>query len=108
VEAYPRKNTGPSEEGTPRARLSHRNKPRGFRADGDDEERDSVPSSPSYEKSDDGDMMGDHIVVSYMGKPTKMFNIFFGCVLLEIGTEKVWVPETDLDEDWRKCNGSLR
>jgi hypothetical protein len=37
------------------------------------------------------------------GKSGKMVNIFFGDVQIELKNgEKIWVPESRLDQDWRK------
>lgn len=47
--------------------------------------------------------MTDGINVTFNGgNPAIMKNIFFGDVLLELPNgEKVWVPESCLDNDWR-------
>ena len=45
----------------------------------------------------------EYIEVTYdNGKPAKMFNIFFGDVLLETPDgERFWIRESRLDKDWR-------
>jgi hypothetical protein len=37
------------------------------------------------------------------GKSGKMMNIFFGDVQIELpNCERIWIPESRLDHDWRK------